>query len=271
MIHQLVGGSDIEKDEIVLGNDEIAKIVTVHKLQQNKPPTNEELAFLINQKIRQEIFYRDALKLNLDRDDDVVKQRLAQNMEHLSIGNTDLASPIAEKDLIAYFHDNAQKYQGPSTFSFYQIAFTLQNQQQNQLKANELLAEIADVKPDELHIHGDNSPIPFYYENIEANELRNELGGSIADALDTLYVKKWTGPVHSGYGEHLVYIEKREPGKIPEFSQIKEVVARDYAYDKEQDLNEAMYRRLREKYEVRIESSLVEQKQIAKILKHING
>ena len=50
----------------------------------NRPPTQEELDGLVRDYIREEVMYREALALGLDRDDTIVRRRLQQKLEFLS-------------------------------------------------------------------------------------------------------------------------------------------------------------------------------------------
>jgi peptidyl-prolyl cis-trans isomerase C len=51
-----------------------------------RPRTPVELARLVEDSVREEVYYREALTLGLDRDDPVIRRRLRQKMEFLSEG-----------------------------------------------------------------------------------------------------------------------------------------------------------------------------------------
>ena len=56
---------------------------------------------------------------------------------------------------------------------------------------------------------GDKLPFSYYFEDVNANELGLQLGSKFRDALETQEINKWTGPVPSGFGFHLVYITNK--------------------------------------------------------------
>ena len=78
-------------------------------------------------------------------------------------------------------------------------------------------------------------------------------GELFANQLRDVHVGKWTGPVESGYGLHLVYIDQRAPGRLPEFDDVRNAVLRDWLAERRREANEALYRTLREQYTITIE------------------
>jgi parvulin-like peptidyl-prolyl isomerase len=61
---------------------------------------------------------------------------------------------------------------------------------------------------------------------------------------------RWTGPVESGYGVHLVLVRERTEGGLPELPDVREVVRREWLAARRREANAAFLRRLREKYTV---------------------
>jgi hypothetical protein len=83
----------------------------------NRLPTAEERGGLIREYVRETVFYREALAMGLDRDDTIIRRRLAQKLEFLS---EDLAASQAptEEELLAYFASHADRYQSPALTTF---------------------------------------------------------------------------------------------------------------------------------------------------------
>ena len=80
--------------------------------QFGQAPDAEELRGLVTAHIREEVLCREALALGLDRDDTIVRRRLAQKMEFL----TDDIASAAEPDEAAvreFFEKNAARYAKP--------------------------------------------------------------------------------------------------------------------------------------------------------------
>jgi len=78
-------------------------------------------------------------------------------------------------------------------------------------------------------------------------------GQDFAASLDEATPGEWTGPLRSGYGLHLVFVQARRPGRAPELDEVKDAIERDYLSDRRKRQLESMYARLLEQYDVRIE------------------
>ena len=59
----------------------------------HRPPTPEEIDGLVQDYIRSEVYYREALRLGLDRDDEVVKKRMRNKMLALSGAEAEATQP----------------------------------------------------------------------------------------------------------------------------------------------------------------------------------
>ena len=64
--------------------DDLRQLEVAWTAQWRRPPTPEEMRGLVEARVREEILYREALALGLDRGDAIVKRRLAQKMEFLA-------------------------------------------------------------------------------------------------------------------------------------------------------------------------------------------
>ena len=69
---------------IILYDDEINSLIDTWTAQVGRPPNEEDLKGIINQLVEEEILYREALKLGLDKDDIIIKRRLAQKIGFLN-------------------------------------------------------------------------------------------------------------------------------------------------------------------------------------------
>ena len=75
---------EAESKDIVITNQQIALLATMWEKQWRRPPTPQEMQGLVESFIREEVLYREALAMGLDRDDTVVRRRLAQKIEFLA-------------------------------------------------------------------------------------------------------------------------------------------------------------------------------------------
>ena len=239
-----------DSDSVILIDDfDMKNIIASWEMQWQRLPTDEELKSLIWQNIKQEIFYQEALKMNLDHNDEIIKRRLAQKMQFLSNDLATMSEPT-EEDLKEYYKEHAQKYLLPYSYSLYQIIFSPDKRNDPKSDANDLLGKIRNVDPDQISNRGDAMPFPFYFKQTDADELKRQLGNKFSDALENLPLEQWAGPVVSGFGYHLVYITDRKKPQIPDFESLKDELKRDFEYDKQQKMDQMIFEELKKQYQI---------------------
>ena len=245
-----------QPDKIVVNASQIERLAEGWKKTRMRPPTMAELEGLIEEHIREEIYYRQALAMGLDRDDTVVRRRLRQKMEFLS---QDLAAQVdpTEQELQVYLEENEDSFRLEPRISFQQIYF---NRDQRGGEAHgdavHLLARIrsAGGTIDSATL-GDPLPLPYDYESLPEREVTKLFGRDFAAQLLTLEQSSWQGPVLSAYGLHLVFIRERSEPKTPELAEVRDAVSREWREARRRVTNEELYQRLRERYTVVVERS----------------
>lgn len=271
ILYLIVQKDTVSNEQIVISNQDVAHISSLYESQWHRPPSAEELTVLVSDHIRQEVFYREALKLNLGQNDEIVKQRLAEKMEFLSDDLTTLAEPVSDEKLKAYFNKNQDKYLLPYSFNFYQIVFTPDQHSDTRETAANLLHKFENAKPEEIRNSGDTTALPFYFADETAAKIKVDFGGEMADSIEILPLDKWSGPIKSAYGWHLVYITKRVAPRLPTFAEAKNDVKRDYEYDQEQISKVDIYRGLQKNYDIDIKADTLSANQIKTINEKLNG
>jgi hypothetical protein len=79
--------------EIVVSEARVRNLAQNFRRTWQRPPTRQELEGLVESHVREEVFYREALALGLDRDDAIIRRRLQQKMEFVSEEASALARP----------------------------------------------------------------------------------------------------------------------------------------------------------------------------------
>ncbi len=251
----IVGDSDNStSDEIVVTAGQINRLVEGWRKTRMRPPTAPELEGLIANHIREEIYYREALAMGLDSDDLIIRRRLRQKMEFLT---EDLVTQVEPTDaeLQTFLQDYPESFRIEPQVSFYQIYFS--SDVRGEAAANDALKLLTRLRDsdDTIDIKAIGDPLPLSRNNasVTESEMRNLFGSQFATRLLTLEVGSWQGPVPSGYGSHLVLIRERTPSAIPEFSEVRDAVVREWREARRQAGNEELYRHMRERYTVTIE------------------
>ena len=241
---------------IVVTAGEIEWMQTSWQQRWNRPPTAEEFDGLLEQYIRETVLYREALAMGLNKHDQVIRRRLAQKLEFLAKDLVTLAPPT-DDDLRAYFDENQARYQEPTRFTFTQVFFdpdkrgdaTLDDAEA--VKATLMLQGARAVE--NAGALGDVSLLQHYYPEKDPLEIRKQFGSGFATSLLELTPGQWHGPVLSGYGVHLVYVNRISEPAPPRFAEVRERVMQDWKTDKSEDVNEQFYASLREQYTIVIE------------------
>jgi hypothetical protein len=102
---------------------------------------------------------------------------------------------------------------------------------------------------------GDATLLPRTLERARTSEIESAFGRDFAAAIAELPTGVWGGPVRSAFGVHLVRIEAREEARAPALDEVRAAVERDLLRARTEEQGEAFYRKLRERYTVRIDVS----------------
>jgi len=82
-------------------------------------------------------------------------------------------------------------------------------------------------------------------------------GPAFAVELGSLEPGRWSGPVDSAYGHHLVLVEDRTEGSLPDFEEIRPALVRDLESERRGKANEKLYESLRSRYEVVLDEDIL--------------
>src|SRR5262250_3969156 len=89
-----------------------------------------------------------------------------------------------------------------------------------------------------------------YYGDRPPDAIAKEFGPPFAVALEKLKPGSWQGPIESGYGWHLVFVDTVIPGRIPAFEEVESEVKTAWLGDQKAQARENAYKSLRSKYTV---------------------
>jgi hypothetical protein len=244
-----------ELDTITVTEDDIRWLASAWARQWRRPPTREELDGLIRNHIREEILYREALEMGLDRDDTIIRRRLVQKIEFLTEDLIDQIDP-SEDELRAHFEENVESYRVPERRTFTHVYFSFDRRGEAAVAdAEAALTEIRSRRPqpERAPDMGDRFMMQYDYPRRSQAEVAQHMGREFAEALFELEPGEWHGPVRSGYGIHLVRISALESSVVPEFSQVVDRVRDDLQRGRRERANEAFYEGLKQRYEIVVE------------------
>ena len=250
-MHRGRGGVESSK-QIALSLDDLRTMEMYFESQWHRQPTPQEFQAMVEDKVREEVLYREALAMGLDKDDTIVKRRMAQKMQFLA-EDVAAAHEPSSAELKAWFEKNSSKFALPSRYSFRHLYFSPDKRGKNaQDDAARALTKIAGQPEDSRLAVSLADPFMFqdYYGDRAPDALAKEFGPQFVVALEKLKPGSWQGPIESGYGWHLVYVDTVIPGRIPAFEEMEPDVKTAWLGEQKQQAWQKAYKDMREKYSV---------------------
>ena len=202
---------------ISVGAAEREKIAESWTLTMGRSPTDAELDAAVDAFVREEVLYREALRLGLDEEDAIVRRRLVSKMDLSASLAAETVEPTDEA-LRTYFEANKVRYadleQANARLSFDQAFFS------SEAKARAALARGEGA--------GEATSLPSAIEASPMRDVEARFGQQFAQGLRDLDPgEEWQGPIPSGFGWHLVRLTQRD-AQPPEFESLKGVLANDW-------------------------------------------
>jgi hypothetical protein len=245
------GQAGMPTSQVVVTLDNVNQMTDLFAKTWQRLPTEEEKKGLIDDFVRNEIYFREALAIGLDRDDEVLRRRLRQKMEFIFENISSLADPT-EEDLKAFMIRQREKYLSDPQTAFRQVFIsTYKRGNRAESDAQQVLAQLtAGADPDSV---GDSTMLEPEMPLSPLWDIRKQFGDGFARGLLEIKPGKWAGPIRSGFGLHLVFVKKRVGGRMPDLSEVREAVKRDWMVEKQKEMKDAAYAKIRSRYAVTIE------------------
>lgn len=254
------GGGEEPRDRIVVTDGRIEQLAQIFNRTWQRPPSEEEMRGLVESYVKEEIFYREAIRLGLDRDDTLVRRRMQQKMEYLTEPDDTLLR-ADDADLKAYLEANRSAFRVEPQFAFDQVflkrgdqgeaalarADRVRNALNEAAVAEAAVAEAAAAEADDA---GDPTLLPASIRLSPLSQIARSFGDGFADSLERVAGDEWAGPIESPFGLHLVRVTGRVDGYDPDIEEIRDDVAQRWRDAQRQAFKEAAYGQLRARYEI---------------------
>jgi peptidyl-prolyl cis-trans isomerase C len=241
-----------DANRIVITADDIAQIQLNWMAQWQRAPTPDEMRNLLDGKVREEILSREAMALGLDKDDTIVKRRMAQKMEFLMEDVSALREP-ADVELRLWFEQNPQRFALPGLVSFRHLYFSsdLRGERARDAAAG-ALRQLAGKQEESPELAGLSDPFMFqdFYAERSPDQVAGLFGSKFAQALFELKEGIWQGPVESGLGWHLVWVEATTPGRVPAFEEIEATVKSEWIDQQRAESKRRMFESMIARYQI---------------------
>jgi len=245
------GGTPSSK-QIQLSPDDLSQMVILFQSQWRREPTTQELARLVENKVQEEILYREALAMGLEKDDTIVKRRMAQKLRFLAEDVASAREPTSA-ELRNWFEKNQSMFAQPSRVSFRHLYFSPDRRRERAREdAAKALSKLAGQTQDAMLAASLADPFMFqdYYRDRAPEYLSKEFGPQFAQAVAKLPPGSWQGPVESGLGWHLVFVDTVIAGRVPAFEEIEPDVKTAWLGEQKAQSWSKAYAEMRAKYTV---------------------
>ena len=234
---------------ITIDTERVGLLARQFEQTWQRSPNPAEIDQLIRDYVKEEIYYREALRLGLDQDDPIIRRRLRTKMEFLAASEVENAV-ATDAELQAWLDTHKARYAEGSRYSFEQIYLGPANASGARDQAARALARVkAGADPSALAVP---ISLPTAKDAAPLDAIANDFGDDFAKALPKLPVGQWTGPVLSGFGVHLVRVIKDVPGRPVRLADVRQRVENDWRESTLEDRQARAYQALLDGYRVRI-------------------
>ena len=194
---------------------------------------------------------REARRLGLERSDLVIRRHLVEMMELAAgwVGEADLPS---EPELREYLARHAEDFAQPARLRLTHVYLSADARGDATADALALLEELRGSGAEAGAGRGDAFIRGAEFDG-SRDELARAFGTSFAEAVDRAPSRAWFGPVRSGYGMHLVWVHRREPGRTPSLAEVRGRVLQRWLRERADERRKAAVRALRAAYDTEVE------------------
>ncbi len=242
---------------IIITQAKVDAMSTSFLRERGRTPLAYELQNLIESEIREELLYREAIALGLDKDDGLIRRRLAQKMKYL-FNDLSVVSKPSEEELKKFVSAHPEKFMKPGTISFAQIYFEPSEHESTLVEdANALLNKLRITTIKESIGLGDRSLLPYDFRNERKTDIDSMFGKKFTEQAFSSATNTWEGPFESAYGVHLIYIHKRTEDHLPPLADIRERAEREWTSLKQKEANEIFYQSLYQRYEITVDDKVL--------------
>ena len=236
-------------ERVVIEKAYVEALRAEQKERTGEAPSEEETRGLVQRTIDEEVLYREALALGLDRGDVIVRRRLLQKME--LILRAGVPEP-SDEELTAYLNAHPERYGAAASVSFQHVFVSRDRHGDATLAdAGRVLAALrAGADPEK---EGDPFVAGAAFAGRSRADLAGVFGGAFADGVFAAPLDAWSGPIHSSYGAHLVRPTARGGGGAPKLATARARVREDLQNERREAATRDELERLRRKYAVEIQ------------------
>jgi peptidyl-prolyl cis-trans isomerase C len=240
---------DPESRTITITEAQVEQLAANWAQTWQRPPTQTEIDGLIRDHVKEEVYYREGLRLGLDKDDAIIRRRIRSKMEFLAGSELENEAPD-DATLQALLDKNPQAYALDARYSFDQIYLAAQDEAAARARATQMLAAL-NTGADWQSL-GDSISLPRSAESVDRTRMTSDFGDDFAASLAGLKPGAWAGPVASGFGLHLVRIRAVQGSAKPKLADVRQKLENDWRAQTAKEREAKAYQALLDGYTIKI-------------------
>jgi hypothetical protein len=253
-LYGLAGKRSAEAPEkIVVSASRVANLGDGFSRTWRRQPNEQELQGLVEDYIRDELFYREGRAAGLDRDDVIIRRRVRQKMEFLA---EDMSAPEpSDEQLAAYLASNPERFRAEDQITFHQV-FLSATRRANTMESDSKQVGSVLARADgalDVTALGDPFLLGEEFRGVSPSKLTSIFGEDFSKRIAAMETGRWQGPVSSGFGQHFVFISEWVSGNLPPLDAVRPVVHREWANARRLEAEQKLYASLRNRYEIVVE------------------
>ena len=241
LMGQFSGEDSIDRS-ININEADVARLASQWEQTWRRPPSAPELDNLIRDYIKEEVYFREAMRLGLDVDDPIIRRQLRAKMEFLAKVEIQNIEP-SDTTLARYYAANKVHYARKPAYSFDQ-QFLGEDEEAAKASISALQAG-KPFRAQPLSVSGS-------MENASWDDIARQFGDAFPESLRSQPQGRWSGPVQSGFGWHAVRVRDVVASNTPPLSHIRQRVYNDWRAETQTKREASAYQALLDGYDIHI-------------------
>jgi peptidyl-prolyl cis-trans isomerase C len=236
-------------ESIDIAGDRLAALRAAEVARPGTRALSGEVAPEVDERaIEDEVLYREGIRLGLDKNDGIVRQRVVQKVLFLAEEIAGATRPAQEADLRVFFEHNRERWAVGERVRFAQIY----RHRPEELAAWAAGSQIGDPPLAE--------PCAVAAEiDEDRQQLTTHMGAGFAEALAAVPEGRWAGPIQSAFGWHLVRVLERRPGRPARLEEVRGAVLEAYSVFRRQEATAAFLQAAFARYRVSVDGKPIGQ------------
>ncbi len=230
---------------IVVDQAVVSRLVERWQQTFRRLPSQGETDALIRDYVKGEVYYREALRLGLDRDDEAVRRLMRNKLVTMLTAEAEAARP-SDAELQALLDKDPQRYGSEPTIVFRQVYLGDDSPAVRALASKYAAALAGGVDRARLNLP---TPLPERF-SASASEVSAQFGDDFVPELLRTAPGSWQGPLRSGLGLHLVFLERVDRPPPPKLADIRQRLENDWRSAAIAAAEDKRYRELLKGYDV---------------------